>query len=68
MIYAGYKFEINAAGLFMVDTDAEKINLDDIPLNEGDVFILVRGEHGQMLFVKDKQLTQQMDRSHNQGL
>jgi len=46
----------------------KKINLDDTPLNEGDVFILVRGEHGQMLFVKDKQLTQQMDRSHNQGL
>lgn len=67
MLYAGYKFEINEEGLFMVDLD-EIIDLDKTPLNEGDVFILVRGERGEILFVKDEQLTQQMDRSHNQGL
>ena len=67
MLYAGYKFEINEAGLFMADLD-EMVDLDKTPLKEGDVFILVRGEHGEIMFVKDEQLTQQMDRNHNQGL
>lgn len=67
MLYAGYKFEINEAGLFMADYD-EMIDLDKTPLKEGDVFILVRGGHGEIIFIKDEELTQQMDRSHNQGL
>ena len=69
MIYAGYKFEINQAGLFMIDTDPnEVIKIDKLPLNEGDVFILVRGELGEPLFVKNDQLTQEINRAHNQGL
>lgn len=68
MIYAGYKFEINQVGLFMSDIDDEKINLEDTPFSEGDVFILVRGNHGEMLFIKNEQLTQQTNRSHDQGL
>ena len=51
----------------MADLD-EMVDLDKTPLKEGDVFILVRGEHGEIMFVKDEQLTQQMDRNHNQGL
>jgi hypothetical protein len=69
MIYAGYKFEINQAGLFMLDTDPrEVIKIDKLPLNEGDVFILVRGEHGEPLFIKHKQLTKAMDKGHDEGL
>ena len=69
MIYAGYKFEINKAGLFMIDTDPDEVlKVDKIPFNEGDVFILVRGKHGEPLFVKNNQLTQAIDKAHNQGL
>ena len=55
MMYVDYKFAINENGLVMLDTDPdEKIDINKIPLNEGDRFILHVGEEGNIMFVKQK--------------
>ncbi len=53
MMYVDYKFAINENGLVMLDTDPdEMIDINKLPLNEGDHFVLRIGDEGNIMFVK----------------
>ena len=55
MMYVDYKFAINENGLVMLDTEpGEIIDINKIPLNEGDHFVLRVGKEGNIMFVKQE--------------